>query len=501
MKSKTILLPTLAVVLGVGAMLSAPQLLPAQTNQVSSAGPKILYYTCPMHPSVRSDKPGNCPECNMELLPVYEEAKSTNAAPATPANAVMITTDFIERLMDEAQTNNPGFLAADSRADSATANAGSVRTWEDPTFTIGESLFSPQGFEAAQEGDLTYGISQKLPLWGQPALNRHVAEAEASVRGVETDFRFRQLRRDVMKQLFATALAEREVQIGGQDLAWLQATAQEIEARYQAGQASVADSLQIQNEAARRNDQLRTDQLMLGHQRVGLNRLLNRDFNSPWPPLQLPDAFPIIPFSDKLLSLALTNEPQIKVMEQEIKEAGAAAESTRRSRMPAVSLGVQGDQYSGDGGFRSGMFTLSFSLPWFNESKYQKDYQREQAAQKAVEQDRDDQILTVREQLHHLTLDIENQHREALLYRDEIATRDAQALASRLADWEAGRGALRDVLDARRMWLDSQLTAARAIAGEQQDVAELLLWTGLENTGALTPLINEPPILHHHEND
>ena len=106
----------------------------------------------------------------------------------------------------------------------------------------------------------------------------------------------------------------------------------------------------------------------------------------------------------------------------------------------------------------------------------------------------------VREELHHLTLDIENQHREALLYRDEITTRAGQMLANRLTDWETGRGTLRDVLDARRMWLDSQLTAAQAIAGEQQDVAELLLWTGLENTEALTPLINEPSVLHHHEN-
>jgi outer membrane protein, heavy metal efflux system len=421
--------------------------------------------------------------------------------PSAPTNAVVITSDFIARLMDEAQTNNPGFLAAGSRADSAMANVGSVRTWEDPTFMIGESLFSPQGFEASQQGDLTYGITQKLPLWGNPSLNRHVAEAEASVRSAETDFRFRQLRRDVMKQLYATALAEYEVRIGEQDLAWLQATAKEIDAKYRSGQVSVADSLQIQNEVAIRNDRLRTDRLMLGHERVSLNRLLNRDFNSAWPPFQLPAVFPTIPFSEKLLALALTNEPQIKVMEQEIKEAGAAAKLTRRLRLPDVSLGVQGNQYSGDGGFRSGTFTLSFSLPWFNESRYHKDYQRELDAQKAVEYDRDDQVLMVREQLHHLTLDIEDQHREALLYRDEIATRDEQALASRLADWEAGRGALRDVLDARRMWLDSQLTAVRAITGEQQDVADLLLWTGLENTEALTPLINEPPALHHHEDN
>jgi hypothetical protein len=56
-------------------------------------------------------------------------------------------------------------------------------------------------------------------------------------------------------------------------------------------------------------------------------------------------------------------------------------------------------------------------------------------------------------------------------------------------------------LDARRMWLESQLTAARATAGEQQDVADLLLWTGLENSEALTPLVGEPSVLHHHENN
>ena len=28
------------------------------------------YYTCPMHPSVRSDRPGACPVCNMALVKV-----------------------------------------------------------------------------------------------------------------------------------------------------------------------------------------------------------------------------------------------------------------------------------------------------------------------------------------------------------------------------------------------------------------------------------------------
>lgn len=32
-------------------------------------------YTCPMHPKVHSDKPGNCPECKMRLVPENAQQK------------------------------------------------------------------------------------------------------------------------------------------------------------------------------------------------------------------------------------------------------------------------------------------------------------------------------------------------------------------------------------------------------------------------------------------
>jgi outer membrane protein TolC len=421
------------------------------------------------------------------------------AAVGAATDAVVVSTDYINTLVVEARTNNPSLKAADSRARSATLNAEAVRIWEDPIAMVGGSTFSSRGFDPAQEGDLVYGVEQKLPLWGRPKLARRAAQAETSMRQADVNYHIQQLRRDISKELLATALAERVVDIGEQDLAWLGATVKAVEIKYRDGQTSLADTLQIENEMAERNDRLRTDRHLLAHEYFNLNRLLNRAVESPWPSLRLPAVAPAIPFSAKLLSLALANEPKLKVMEQEIKQAEADAELTRQTRLPDVSLGVEGRQYSGDGGFREGDFTLRFSLPWFNGDRYRKDYDRDKEKQKSAEQEREDQVWMVREELHHLSVEIEASRREALLYSGEITSRAGQALTSRLSDWENGQGMFRDVLDARRMLLDSELMSARAVAEENEMFDELLLWSGLENVEALAPLANEPSLLPNHE--
>ena len=62
-----------------------------------NAAPAKLYY-CPMHPSYTSNKPGQCPICNMDLVPVVEKG----AAPAgkgEPAGHTAIMLDLHQRQM------------------------------------------------------------------------------------------------------------------------------------------------------------------------------------------------------------------------------------------------------------------------------------------------------------------------------------------------------------------------------------------------------------------
>jgi outer membrane protein TolC len=416
-----------------------------------------------------------------------------------PVNAVVISAGYIDQLVVEARTNNPALKAAESRVRSATLNAEAVRTWDDPMANFGGSVFGERGFKPSAQGDLSYGIQQNLPLWGRPGLNRNVASAQASALTSQQEFQIQETRRDITKALLDAALAGKVVAFDEQDVAWLNATAKAVDSKYRSGQAALGDNLQLQNEVAEGSDTLLTDRHQLEHDYLALNRLVNREVGGSWPPLQLPELTPAVPFSEKLVSLALASEPRLKVLSEEIRQGEAKAALTKRSRLPDVSLGVEGWQYSGDGQYRSGTFTVNFTLPWLNESKYYKDYRRDNEALTAVQEERDDQAWMVREELDHLTVEIEALRREALLYRHGVGARAAQALSSRVSDWESGHGTLQEVLDARRFLLDSQLKAARAVAKQQQAVAELLLWTGLSNIQSLEPLLNEPSLISHHE--
>jgi multidrug efflux pump subunit AcrA (membrane-fusion protein) len=102
MKTKTILIIALAVVLGGSALWFVPR-HPVVANATASTGRKILYYQSAMHPWIKSDKPGKCPICGMDLVPIYADEGGTNftvggiTLNASSITAVHVQTEAVER--------------------------------------------------------------------------------------------------------------------------------------------------------------------------------------------------------------------------------------------------------------------------------------------------------------------------------------------------------------------------------------------------------------------
>ncbi|HEY3761147.1 MAG TPA: heavy metal-binding domain-containing protein [Verrucomicrobiae bacterium] len=81
MKTNKILMIALAAFIGFGMVM-----ILNHARSQSTSDRKALYYTCPMHPSVKADKPGSCPICGMNLEPVYGD-DATNTVSSGTNNA------------------------------------------------------------------------------------------------------------------------------------------------------------------------------------------------------------------------------------------------------------------------------------------------------------------------------------------------------------------------------------------------------------------------------
>ena len=101
-RRKLIVTLLLAIILISGAVLMATRGHSSPQGAANSAK-KVLYYQSPMHPWVKSDKPGRCTVCGMELVPVYEGAQAIRAAtdvvmlPAGAPNAANLKTVEVRR--------------------------------------------------------------------------------------------------------------------------------------------------------------------------------------------------------------------------------------------------------------------------------------------------------------------------------------------------------------------------------------------------------------------
>ena len=424
--------------------------------------------------------------CRITILTiaVLVETFSSRASFAnSETNAVQITPAFINALADEAQTNNPSLRAASRRVAAARANETSIRTWEDPMLRFG--IMGGDRPKRMDDGDLLYGVEQKLPLFGKPQAERRVAKAEAQIVEAESLNKFQQLRRDIAEAVFRAALASRAVEIAREDLNWLDLILASTERRYETGNSMQFDVLRLQNERGQRTNQLATALQTLSHEHVNLNRLLNRDLRSSWPALHLPAVAQPIVFDDYLVHLALKGSAELKMRRQEITQSEAMVDVSRRKRYPDFSLGAEVRNFRETGEFRQSMVTLSFNLPLGNRKRYNADIRREEAKLQATQLETTDAELALKNEIHALTVKIDSARREALLYRDEIIPRSELALGSVTSGWESGRATFRDLLDARRMLLDARLMYARAVTEQFQMMSELVLCCGLGDLDAL----------------
>ncbi|HNQ72689.1 MAG TPA: TolC family protein [Verrucomicrobiota bacterium] len=415
------------------------------------------------------------------------ELSGTGASSADAAE-LQLTPALLERWVAELATNHPALRAARARTRAAAAQIESIRTWADPVARVGG--MAADRMMRQEDGDFQYGLEQQLPLFGKPEAQRQLAAAERAVAATAGDAQFQVLRSELLQALCRAARVDETVAIAEQDLHWLELTTRTVEAGYQSGNGRLVDVLTLQNEQSKRIAGLQTERENRAQAYRAVNRLLNRDLTSAWPRLRLPPVADAIPFEPRLFDAAAARSPDLAVVRAEMQVAEAGVQLARKERWPDVMLEFQNSTYVRERDWRSTEVMLGFSIPWGNRARYRAAIRREEEKRRAAELEALNVSQAVQVELHALLTRVAGARREALLYRDQVIPRSEQALAGAKALFESG-GGLRDVLDARRMWLDGRLRYTGAVAEQYQALAELARYCGVADWEALQALTHE----------
>jgi hypothetical protein len=108
-----------------------PPSVAAATSGVAGDREKKQNYTCPMHPKVISDHPGNCPKCGMKLVPVEENKRSTSNVQRPTSNAAQSETHQSHMSYPSHETHEHEMMEMHSTVDLAEpmSREGSGTSW------------------------------------------------------------------------------------------------------------------------------------------------------------------------------------------------------------------------------------------------------------------------------------------------------------------------------------------------------------------------------------
>ena len=83
-------------------------------NEQQTTNHEILYWTCSMHPQVRADKPGKCPICSMELIPIYKGGEDKIVIDQKTIELLGIKSQSVKRMYLVKTLRIPAKVAYDS---------------------------------------------------------------------------------------------------------------------------------------------------------------------------------------------------------------------------------------------------------------------------------------------------------------------------------------------------------------------------------------------------
>jgi outer membrane protein TolC len=378
--------------------------------------------------------------------------------------------------------NNPAIKAAQEKWRAMKARVPQAAAWEDLRAEARSRAARYVSIPPNAFTDQSFVLQQEVPISGKNLSRARAATAEAGA--AFEDFRRTQL--DVLSRAraafhrLANEYAQLEVNQRNVDL--LNQFAEVNRQRYEVGNASQADVLTAQTDAAKLLEAQSDIFRRISDAQSQLNVLMNRPAQSPLArPSQIPFQLPHFSLQ-ALQAAALSARPEMQRAQNRVQAERFRVELANRQWFPDPTLDVQAQRYNDAGQAVSELDVgVSIGLPFLNPRKYSATVTEArrnfESAQHELEATRTETLGLVRDQLKK----IETAAHHYELYSDKILPLARQAVQSSRVAYETSSANFLELITAQRVLQDVESTHVNHLADYQVAVVELDAIVGIED--------------------
>ena len=396
----------------------------------------------------------------------------------------------LQAIIREALKLNPEIAAASREKDAASHRAASAGALDDPMIEAGLLNVPTNSLRLNQE-DMTMkmlGISQRLPYPGKRGLRESLAAKDVEV--VDHGYRetVNRVVRDIRVAYYDLALIDQTYQFHESNRQLLTRLLQITESRYAVGQGAQADTLKVQTQISKMDEDflrvLRDRQSLVAE----LERLYGRAGQEfmvklPMPRLRATD------FSvSELRDAAFRDRPQLLGLKTLIDRNQKALELAREDYHPDFDLRFQYGQRDKipDGAPRSDLIsmTLAFNLPLWGKQKLEPKIAEAQAKREqamSLYQAQQNELLA---KLRVQVAIAEQTRASARLYQTALLPQARLTVESALAAFRVNKVDFAMLLDSQMAVFNYELDHAGLVIAFNKALAEIDLLTGKSVVGA-----------------
>lgn len=344
--------------------------------------------------------------------------------------------------------HNPRLKSFASRIDAASAQVIQARLWPNPTFNLGAEDGPVDNGAGFDEGKITLGLSQTLPLTGILDAQTNAAKKKRELALVNYEVQVRQLMAAVTRVFYRGVIAQRFVEISEANLSLAGQLQKRANDRVNTGAASETEKFRAEIEVAQSKVALRSAlvalrttrqrlMVLIGNTSLDIEKLLGT----------VPESFVALNEA-QLRSSVLSSHPSMILAETSIDSAKAALIVSEKSWLPQPNIQVSLGRLREDEVNTVFEWGVSIPIPFFNRN------QGGIAANRAQVRQNEQTAVSVRNQLigrlQQALTRYKQQRQQVKDYKDRILPLSEKSLTLVRKQQNLGKLSQIDVLDAQR---------------------------------------------------